>query len=184
MNSLQFRLLSPQQLPLPSNFHPDLAVQRLHVDGLFGVGATVFGGIGHESAALARMPEFKVFEIVVRKIKLVYLFQLCFLVEQALGIVGHLFEAIGENGSEGFLILLLVILPCFPNLAFENLGRRVPLLEVNLFISAVELHARTGGKLSEEERTFEIGGEHGVPAFFSSVEQIFSAHGSNAGVVD
>ena len=28
-------------------------------------------------------------------------------------------------------------------------GRRVPLLEVNLFISAVELHARTGGKLSE-----------------------------------
>jgi tight adherence protein B len=35
------------------------------------------------------------------------------------------------------------------NRALENLGRRVPLLEVNLFISAVELHARTGGKLSE-----------------------------------
>lgn len=33
--------------------------------------------------------------------------------------------------------------------ALENLGRRIPLLEVNLFISAVELHVRTGGKLSE-----------------------------------
>ncbi len=33
--------------------------------------------------------------------------------------------------------------------ALENLARRVPLLEVNLFISAVQLHARTGGKLSE-----------------------------------
>ena len=33
--------------------------------------------------------------------------------------------------------------------ALDNLGRRVPLLEVNLFISAVQLHARTGGKLSE-----------------------------------
>lgn len=33
--------------------------------------------------------------------------------------------------------------------ALENLSRRVPLLEVNLFISAVQLHSRTGGKLSE-----------------------------------
>ena len=33
--------------------------------------------------------------------------------------------------------------------ALENLGKRVPLLEVNLFIAAVQLHARTGGKLSE-----------------------------------
>jgi tight adherence protein B len=33
--------------------------------------------------------------------------------------------------------------------ALDNLSRRVPLLEVNLFISAVQLHARTGGKLSE-----------------------------------
>ena len=33
--------------------------------------------------------------------------------------------------------------------ALENLGQRVPLLEVNLFISAVQLHSRTGGKLSE-----------------------------------
>jgi len=33
--------------------------------------------------------------------------------------------------------------------ALENLGRRVPLLEVNMFIAAVQLHARTGGKLSE-----------------------------------
>lgn len=33
--------------------------------------------------------------------------------------------------------------------ALENLGKRVPLIEVNLFIGAVQLHARTGGKLSE-----------------------------------
>ncbi|HUA86810.1 MAG TPA: type II secretion system F family protein [Bryobacteraceae bacterium] len=33
--------------------------------------------------------------------------------------------------------------------ALENLAARVPLLEVNLFIAAVQLHARTGGKLSE-----------------------------------
>lgn len=33
--------------------------------------------------------------------------------------------------------------------ALENLAQRIPLLEVNLFIAAVGLHARTGGKLSE-----------------------------------
>jgi tight adherence protein B len=33
--------------------------------------------------------------------------------------------------------------------ALENMGRRLPLLEVNLFSSAVQLHARTGGKLGE-----------------------------------
>lgn len=33
--------------------------------------------------------------------------------------------------------------------ALENLGERIPLLEVNLFIGAVQLHSRTGGKLSE-----------------------------------
>ena len=33
--------------------------------------------------------------------------------------------------------------------ALENMGRRLPLLEVNLFAAAVQLHARTGGKLSE-----------------------------------
>lgn len=33
--------------------------------------------------------------------------------------------------------------------ALDNLSQRMPLLEVNLFISAVQLHARTGGKLSE-----------------------------------
>jgi tight adherence protein B len=33
--------------------------------------------------------------------------------------------------------------------ALENLGQRIPLLEVNLFVSAVQLHSRTGGKLSE-----------------------------------
>jgi tight adherence protein B len=35
------------------------------------------------------------------------------------------------------------------NRALDNLGRRIPLLEVNLFASAVQLHARTGGRLSE-----------------------------------
>jgi tight adherence protein B len=33
--------------------------------------------------------------------------------------------------------------------ALENLGQRMPLLEVNLFVAAVQLHSRTGGKLSE-----------------------------------
>ena len=33
--------------------------------------------------------------------------------------------------------------------ALENMGKRVPLVEVNMFIAAVQLHARTGGKLSE-----------------------------------
>jgi tight adherence protein B len=35
------------------------------------------------------------------------------------------------------------------NRALENMGRRLPLLEVNLFAAAVQLHARTGGRLSE-----------------------------------
>jgi tight adherence protein B len=35
------------------------------------------------------------------------------------------------------------------NRALENLGRRLPLLEVNLFSAAVQLHARTGGRLGE-----------------------------------
>jgi tight adherence protein B len=35
------------------------------------------------------------------------------------------------------------------NRAMENLARRVPVLEVNVFISAVMLHSRTGGKLGE-----------------------------------
>lgn len=33
--------------------------------------------------------------------------------------------------------------------ALDNLGQRMPLLEVHLFTSAVQLHSRTGGKLSE-----------------------------------
>jgi tight adherence protein B len=35
------------------------------------------------------------------------------------------------------------------NRALDNFGERIPLLEVNLFAAAVQLHARTGGKLSE-----------------------------------
>ena len=33
--------------------------------------------------------------------------------------------------------------------ALDNLGQRMPLLEVHLFTAAVQLHSRTGGKLSE-----------------------------------
>ena len=33
--------------------------------------------------------------------------------------------------------------------ALQNLGRRVPLLEVNMFASAIQLQSRTGGKLNE-----------------------------------
>lgn len=33
--------------------------------------------------------------------------------------------------------------------ALDNLARRIPVLEVNVFISAVVLHSRTGGKLGE-----------------------------------
>jgi len=33
--------------------------------------------------------------------------------------------------------------------SLENLGQRIPLLEVNLFVAAVQLHTRTGGKLNE-----------------------------------
>jgi tight adherence protein B len=33
--------------------------------------------------------------------------------------------------------------------ALENLGQRMPILEVNLFAAAVQLHSRTGGKLGE-----------------------------------
>lgn len=33
--------------------------------------------------------------------------------------------------------------------ALEDMGRRMPILEVNLFAAAVQLHSRTGGKLGE-----------------------------------
>jgi len=33
--------------------------------------------------------------------------------------------------------------------ALDNLSKRVPMVEVNMFIAAVQLHSRTGGKLSE-----------------------------------
>jgi tight adherence protein B len=35
------------------------------------------------------------------------------------------------------------------DIALQNLSRRVPLLEVNMFVSAVQLQSRTGGKLNE-----------------------------------
>jgi tight adherence protein B len=35
------------------------------------------------------------------------------------------------------------------DIALQNLTRRVPLLEVNMFVSAVQLQSRTGGKLNE-----------------------------------
>jgi tight adherence protein B len=67
------------------------------------------------------------------------------------------------------------------NRALENLGRRLPLLEVNLFASAVQLHARTGGKLSEvttslAENMREVGALRGEI-------KALSAHGKLTGVI-
>jgi tight adherence protein B len=36
-----------------------------------------------------------------------------------------------------------------PQRALETMAHRIPLLEVNMFASAVTLHSRTGGRLSE-----------------------------------
>jgi tight adherence protein B len=65
--------------------------------------------------------------------------------------------------------------------ALENLGQRVPLLEVNLFIAAVTLHSRTGGRLSEvlvglAENMREAN------ALFGEVRAL-SAHGKLTGLI-
>ena len=65
--------------------------------------------------------------------------------------------------------------------ALENLGQRVPLLEVNLFVAAVQLHSRTGGKLSEvmaglAENMREVGALRGEV-------RAMAAHGKLTGVI-
>jgi tight adherence protein B len=65
--------------------------------------------------------------------------------------------------------------------ALEDLGRRVPLLEVNLFIAAVELHARTGGKLSEVLGGLAENMREGI-ALQGEVRSL-AAHGRLTGVI-
>jgi tight adherence protein B len=65
--------------------------------------------------------------------------------------------------------------------ALENLGQRIPLLEVNLFVAAVQLHSRTGGKLSEvlgglAENMREVGALRGEV-------RAMAAHGKLTGVI-
>src|SRR6185295_16012547 len=65
--------------------------------------------------------------------------------------------------------------------ALENLGQRVPLLEVNLFVAAVQLHSRTGGKLSEvlagvAENMREVGALRGEV-------RALAAHGKLTGAI-
>ena len=65
--------------------------------------------------------------------------------------------------------------------ALENLGRRIPLLEVNLFTAAVQLHARTGGKLSEVLGGLAENMREAV-ALQGEVRSL-SAHGKMTGVI-
>jgi tight adherence protein B len=65
--------------------------------------------------------------------------------------------------------------------ALENLGKRVPLLEVNLFIAAVQLHARTGGKLSEVLTGLAENLREGI-ALQGEVRAL-AAHGKLTGVI-
>jgi len=65
--------------------------------------------------------------------------------------------------------------------ALENLGQRIPLLEVNLFVAAVQLHSRTGGKLSEvmgglAENMREVGSIRGEV-------RAMAAHGKLTGII-
>ncbi len=65
--------------------------------------------------------------------------------------------------------------------ALENLGRRIPLLEVNLFSAAVQLHARTGGTLSEVLGGLAENMREGV-ALQGEVRSL-SAHGKLTGLI-
>jgi tight adherence protein B len=65
--------------------------------------------------------------------------------------------------------------------ALENLGQRIPMLEVNLFVAAVQLHSRTGGKLSEvlgglAENMREVGALRGEV-------RSMAAHGKLTGLI-
>ena len=62
----------------------------------------------------------------------------------------------------------------------ENMGRRLPLLEVNLFASAVQLHSRTGGKLSEVMGSLAENMRERIPARRSSFPgRAWQAHRSH-----
>ena len=65
--------------------------------------------------------------------------------------------------------------------ALEDLGRRVPLLEVNLFIAAVQLHSRTGGKLSEVLSGLAENMREGI-ALQGEVRSL-AAHGKLTGII-
>jgi tight adherence protein B len=65
--------------------------------------------------------------------------------------------------------------------ALENLGQRMPLLEVNLFTSAVTLHSRTGGKLSEVIADLAESMREGL-ALQGEVRAL-AAHGKLTGVI-
>jgi tight adherence protein B len=65
--------------------------------------------------------------------------------------------------------------------ALEDLGRRVPLLEVNLFIAAVQLHSRTGGKLSEVLSGLAENMREGIS--LQGEVRSLAAHGKLTGVI-
>jgi tight adherence protein B len=65
--------------------------------------------------------------------------------------------------------------------ALENLGRRMPLLEVNLFTAAVQLHARTGGKLSEVLSSLAENMREGIS--LQGEVRALAAHGKLTGVI-
>lgn len=65
--------------------------------------------------------------------------------------------------------------------ALENLGRRMPLLEVNLFAAAVQLHSRTGGRLSEAMA--QLAETMRETAAFQGEVRALAAHGKLTGLV-
>lgn len=65
--------------------------------------------------------------------------------------------------------------------ALANLSGRVPMLEVNMFAAAVELHSRTGGKLSEVLGTLSEGMRESL-ALKGEVRAI-AAHGKLTGLI-
>ncbi|MEP6962286.1 MAG: type II secretion system F family protein [Acidobacteriota bacterium] len=65
--------------------------------------------------------------------------------------------------------------------ALQTLGERIPLLEVNLFASAVTLHARTGGRLSEVMADLAITMRESL-ALQGEVRAL-SAHGKLTGMI-
>ncbi len=65
--------------------------------------------------------------------------------------------------------------------ALDNLGHRMPLLEVNLFTAAVQLHARTGGKLSEVLSSLAENMREGI-ALQGEVRAL-AAHGKLTGAI-